>query len=296
MSSERVLVLGRPKSGTTAIAKTIHNTLGLERFGMEPNTLDELPQGVGGIVVKILFNSWSGRLDDLRALIDGRAGFDLTHIVCIVRDPRDEFISSLHYAAYDFFFYHDLPPSIREEWIDVFRQKERWPDAVSVDDMCRMLEERFGVSIPALQSGRESYEDFLQTIERPHFVLRYEDYIARTITPPELAAMLAGSRDVGSDLTRVRRSEGAGDWINFMLPDEIERFNLENAELLNRYGYPFSRPVEHRRIEPDKCSLYVARIIDEAISHREGAIRFGANLVIYSEKPNARVAYSARRT
>src|SRR5271165_1539798 len=120
MLSDRYIVVGPAKTGTTVIARTLQRTLYISNFWMEPKDLTEIEQArsCAQLVVKIVFDAWQHRLPELARLCGTEAGGRAPTVLFVIRDPRDELISRLHYCAYDFFSTRITTPAQRASWIE----------------------------------------------------------------------------------------------------------------------------------------------------------------------------------
>src|SRR5262249_54419578 len=99
MRCERNLVVGLAKTGTTVVARTLQRTLQIPSFCMEPKDLKEVerPANCDRLVVKIIFDHWLDRLDELARACGGGGTALVPTVIFVVRDPRDELVSRLHY-------------------------------------------------------------------------------------------------------------------------------------------------------------------------------------------------------
>lgn len=110
-----VLVFGQGKSGTTVIAKTIQHSLPGAVFLMEPKTEAALTRpGAAHMVVKILQGQWQKNLPGLTTVLRNESSARFDRIVKIIRDPRDQAISSFLYN----FFSFAQPGGATEEQLD----------------------------------------------------------------------------------------------------------------------------------------------------------------------------------
>jgi hypothetical protein len=261
------------KTGTTAVAMTLRNTLRISGFCMEPQDLAAIEaEPSDRLIVKILFDHWVDRAQQLRELLCDAGSGPAPIAIIVVRDPRDEAISRLHYLAYNYFSMRPTTDEDRDAWVDIFRQKEAAPRRVGLIDMQRQIIDRFGAGFLITQNVYESYLKFVDDVltkssKTAHF-LRYEDYVGRTIPRGPLQALLAGSRDVGAVFQRVHRRGSSGDWHAFLTDDDLLAINGICGAFLHRFGYPLERDAD--RVNPGEAishstgSEYVERLIAEA--------------------------------
>lgn len=276
----RVVVMGLAKSGTTAIAQTIANTLGIERVIFEPKSSQEILDRASGSdtwVMKIIFTHVRDELTFLYEHLQAGGPLGVTDTIHIVRDTRGKLVSSIYYQAYEVFYYNDYGLDEKEAWLEVLRKKERRPNDLSMLWVSNQLAKRFGKKVFARRDvPQEQFHAYMSGVTAPHKLLRYEDFVAGAVPDPELAAMLQGRRSVPAEYKRVRRTEGDETWPNFLLDEDVEAINLHCGAMLEHYGYPLRLPpIENRVIDPRVGSDYVARLIDEAIADREAMVERG---------------------
>ena len=119
-----VLVMGKAKTGTTVISKTIQKSLpGEVEYHLEPRKTDffasaKLLQRDCSHVVKVLFEHWGNRPNLRYAIVYGETGVAFEKVVFIVRDLRDELISRLLYWARPHSRNSILKDQQIEQWIN----------------------------------------------------------------------------------------------------------------------------------------------------------------------------------
>jgi len=140
------IVLGPAKTGTTVVARTLLNGVMPDGFSMEPASRQELEalRGALRVAVKIIFDTWRDQLTDLTAVCAGNEHAGVPTSICLIRDPRDELVSRLHYFAYSFFATRPTTDEQYASWIGIFQKKEADPDGVSLLDMEEELWRSFG--------------------------------------------------------------------------------------------------------------------------------------------------------
>src|ERR1700754_1145803 len=216
-----VTVMGLAKSGTTAIAQTIANTLNIERVIFEPKSTKEivdLTNREQPWVMKMIFAHLRDEGPFLYENFREDSPLAVTDQIYIMRDPRGRLVSAIYYQAYETFYYNDYGPDEKEAWLDVFREKERRPNELSMQWVSARINDRFGKKVFQRRDlPQEQFDTYLAGVRTPHKLLRYEDFVADTVRDPELAAMLQGERSVPAAYERVRRTEGDETWPNFLL-------------------------------------------------------------------------------
>lgn len=277
MSRKLYLIAGLAKTGTTAIAMTLANTLGVPDVLVEPKELTTIDQFSAGerLVIKIIFDQWQARADALKVLVNPKPGQRAPTTIVVVRDPRDEAVSRLHYAAYEYFSTRPTTEDERAVWINIFRRKEDTPNSIALIDMQSEMLSRFGVGFLPGKQLYEAYCQFIMDVSAPPnsevHLLRYEEFVGERIEDELLRGLLSGSHDVGPAFRRVLRSGSSGDWQHFLTDQDLSVINSVCEPIITRFGYPLERIGALERPSRTTGSEYVARLIDEARSFFEKA-------------------------
>ena len=225
-------------------------------------------RGARRVAVKIIFDTWREQLADLTAVCAGNEQAGAPTTICLIRDPRDELVSRLHYFAYSFFATRPTTDEQGTSWIRIFQNKEADPDGVSLLDMEEELWRTFGEGFRPSPDLHRSYLQFIDDLRaRPTntcHVLRYEDFIDRRI-PADLNALLLGPQLVHPLEQRVHRSGSKGAWHRFFTDRDAEFYNRYFEQYLTTFNYSLGRNVEGAPpVSSQTGSAYVARLIDEA--------------------------------
>jgi hypothetical protein len=171
-------------------------------------------------------------------------------------------------SAFDYFSRQATTAQDADDWIEIFRGKERNPRAVGVLAIERALHERFGVGCRPAPSLHSRYAAFVaELIGKPDAcarVVRYEDFVADRIDDPGLRQLLAGPRDVGDRFRRVLRTGQSGGWKSFCTTEDAADLNTFYGPFLRRFGYPVEAPETADLTRSATGSKYVARLIEEA--------------------------------
>lgn len=269
-----VLVFGQGKSGTTVIAKTIQHSLPGAVFLMEPKTEEGLTRrGAAQTVVKILHGQWRENLPDLTKVLrnDSSAPFD--RIVKIIRDPRDQAISSFLYNFYSLAQPGEATEEQLDEVIALLRAKEQSPQKISFASLCdgvnRIMRWRGYSSVWLMtesgQVANREFWNFLMSLGDRGYLLRYEDFIRGKLAGLEayLGFRLSPRREVG-EYTRTRRSASAENWREFFTPEDVDILRPLTAKLLEKMGYPDWELRPAARLNPAHFSEYLLRLREEA--------------------------------
>lgn len=249
----RILVTGNPKTGTTALYHSIRYALPENKLCyFEPENRNiELVDAPDKYLLVKSFVPVSSRYDD----------FDKK--ILIVRDPRDHLISSMLYSPYNIALTGlrekpDETEALLGEILRLLRKKEADPGSVAVTEIMALM----GMG----RNGRQFDQIIHYYLERPDlFVFRYEDYVDGHFDP--INEYLGLKLDVAEKVpeTRVVRSKSYGNWKDWMLPGDIEKYRENFKEYMVLFGYAddwqlSGSPV----IDPALSSGYVEKLISDA--------------------------------
>lgn len=272
MAREWYFVVGLAKTGTTAVSMTLCDTVKVPQILMEPQDLATIEQAGAcqQLVIKIIFDHWLNRADTLKHLVRPTAGDGAPTTIAIVRDPRDEAISRLHYAAYEYFSTRPTTNDDRAAWIDIFRRKEETPETIGLLEMQSQIISRFGVGFLPGRPLYDAYCRFIDEIVTPassaRHLLRYEDFVHETIPNEPLRALLSGSHALDPKFRRVLRSGSSGNWQHFLTDQDLSVINSTCEPFLRRFEYAVERTGELGKPLRATGSDYVEALIDEARS------------------------------
>lgn len=232
--ARRVLVVGKAKTGTTALVSLIKGALEPCHLVMEPKSVLDFASAsrarTGNEAIKIVYEHFRDRLRHLDAIVHAEFGFPVDKVVFITRDIRDEMISKLLYHAKiardDG---HASDPTVFAEWVGVLEQKESDPAGVSFHDLCLRFHELFGIDLWARltdMTAANSYARYItEGVKRDRFVIRYEDMV---VGRHEGLAEYLGV-PLATDMSSVElgqyghtiRSGKAGNWRSVFTPADV---------------------------------------------------------------------------
>ncbi len=269
-----VLVFGQGKSGTTVIAKTIQHSLPGAVFLMEPRTETALTRpGAAHTVVKILHGQWQENLPGLTSVLRNESSARFDRIVKIIRDPRDQAISSFLYNFYSLAQPGGASEAQLDAVIELLQAKEESPQTISFSSLCdgvNRIMRWHGYSSAWLmtESGQvtnRAFWNYLGSLGKFGYLLKYESFIQGDLAGLEsyFGFALSPRREVG-EYGRTRRSAAAENWREFLTPEDVAILRPLTAELLTEMGYPDweLRPAE--RLPPEHFSAYLRRLRREA--------------------------------
>jgi hypothetical protein len=266
LNNLHIVVAGLPKTGTTALFFSIKNALKDKKckFLFEPSKYEfcQTDREIF-ILAKIIF--WFGRKN---ADYDSWKEFDKK--ILIVRDPRDRMVSNFLYGIRHSNFYDK-----KEKFnllMDTLRKKEKDPESISLLDLYQLRTELSGFTFSKksffdlFRGHSECFMDFHRKNE-DYFLIKYENFIDKNFSNLEkyLSFSISETSTVPLGLKRVERTKGYGDWKNWFTKDDVDFFKPLFKDYMEKYKYDFNDWLtnEDKKIEPEFCSLYVERIIEE---------------------------------
>lgn len=269
---QRVLVIGVAKTGTTVISKTIQNTLGIKKYILEPKRAADfelLAETSEDAVVKILFDHWADRPRLLNAVVHDEFRTGFSPVFFIVRDPRAEFVSRVHYVAFPYFSKQQGNGAASEAktWISLFRKMEEDRN-FTILNVVDSLRENFGVDLKAdirRAHSRRMFEYMKILPKQRYAVVRYEEFVGGTVSDQSYADYFSGSRNVGSQLERTRRTGGIDDWQHYFAASDLDWLESQFGAVCAELGYGPARNSD-QPIDPRQSSEYVSKLINQALS------------------------------
>ncbi len=242
----KILILGLAKSGTTALAYKIHESLGSTAKlhfepgkigGAEDSTLHDgiIADNRSCVTKNLIFPTNETRWDEIFSNVH-----KYDRAVWIVRDPRDIIISN--------FFYHWFQghKAAREKFntaLERTLRKEAKPACIPFIDLVSgtMTENR-----AQLEAWQNSWYDILsrasdQIIGQMH-VLKYEDFVDENFSRLNeyLGLALTGATRVPDEHRRVVRTRSYGNWRRWFTSEDVEFFRPILQDFLDKMGYDAS--------------------------------------------------------
>lgn len=271
----RVLVVGKAKTGTTALVSLVRQGLAPCNLVMEPGsvlTFGSASQAeVGNEAIKILWEHYRGRRRHLDAIVHGEFGFPVDKVVFISRDVRDEMVSKLLYhgkIARDDGLIPEPRTDVMARWVQALQDKERDPAGVSFRQLCRTFDALFGIDLWSRitdMAEKRAYEAYIhEGVARDRYVLAYEDMVVgRTQGLAEYLGVPLATDMATVDLGQfghTRRSGRAGNWRSFFTTEDVEILRPLITQMLPGDQYRDWDLAPAPVLDPDQVSGYVARI------------------------------------
>lgn len=271
-----VLVLGRAKTGTTFIAKSIEASCPMApaRFIMEPRTQRDINRATNvptrsTLIMKVLFDHWDKQRDALGELVTGPSQPTFHARIAIVRDPRDELISRLMFRPFSFLINGDARAEDVERWANVLEQREQNPEMTFLD-----VQKAFAATFPGTRDPADEirliarlcmdYADYLKQNQTVFATLRYEDAVADDFSAIESALgwQVAKTHDLGR-FGYTKRSGAATNWAKWFHPSDLETIKDLMGPACTELGYSdWTLPADtDRTIKPEHHSEYARGLL-----------------------------------
>ena len=239
VASRKILILGLGKSGTTILTARISKALKANHLFLEPRSVlgqndlslhQHICSRKGKVVCKVLlYPERPEQLMEIQALYD--------QVIWIVRDPRDQMISSFLYAWYAA---HGVKEDMYQEALSLVRKKENNPAEVpfrACMTTCFRLESFFKryhfvnekIDASLDRSGTDNkfllikYEDFID-----HKLEELNDFLGFNIDPKTQVYQLA---------RQVNRSQTYGNWRKWFTEEDVAWMQPLLNPILQRMGY-----------------------------------------------------------
>lgn len=265
------LVIGKAKTGTTALAHLLQSELDAKILHMEPKGIKDYLPAIpedGGYVTKIIFEHFRGRFRHLNAIVHNELYAHYHKVVFIRRDIRDEMLSRLLYLA-KIISSADHSDEAWRQWVDALREKESNPGAVSFHQLCDTFQSIFGANawrdITNLHTDTErDFNAFISnSVKRDFLVVSYEDLVDNRVdTLSEYIGFPLSGGFSNVELGKyayTRRSGKHGGWRSFFVPQDVEeiRTTLERKGLNRFEDWELDA---NPQLAPEDLSEYVIRM------------------------------------
>jgi hypothetical protein len=278
-----VLVLGRAKTGTTFIAKSIEASCPKSpaRFIMEPKTQRDINRAASmatksTLIVKVLYDHWDKQREALSDFAAGLSQPNFHARIAIVRDPRDEIISRLMFRPFSFLINGDARAEDVERWANVLEQREQNSLMTFLD-----VQKAFAATFPGTRDPADEirliarlcmdYADYLKQNQTVFATLRYEDAVADDFSAIQSALgwQVAKTGDLGR-FGHTKRSGAATNWAKWFHPSDLEIIKGLMEPACAALGYhDWALPADiDRTIEPEHHSDYTRGLVRQY--HQQG--------------------------
>jgi hypothetical protein len=268
----KILILGRGKSGTTALLfKVAAGLPDCKAFsGGHPG---KYAGKFKNAVYKHTYSERKGKTFDVYHKHISAENYDRK--IWMARDPRDVAVSRM------LFRWHKGPKGSWEQYrthLELVQKKECDPSSVPFHVLCRYighgnwpLTTEEVVEDERLRSERMS--DFVRKLGSDWFIFKYEDMIDGNLDRLNDYLGFTVKNDaevpVSTGKAKVARKKAYGDWRNWFTEEDTEVFKTAYLPYLETIGYDCNdwavsaQPV----IEPEFSSMYMQRLVRENTSN-----------------------------
>jgi hypothetical protein len=266
----RIVVAGQPKSGTTALYFRIKSSVPPDAWCLfepkayaPPARREEPPWVVAKVLIGRVYPSLNeGRADDFTVDHASFASFDRK--LHIIRDPRDNLVSSFLYGVRHTSFFGDKRRLDR--FLARLEEKEREPAAVSMIELLNLMAELDGgvELLPSFLARQELVVQFVGAYPDYHRV-SYSDLVHGQVSDIEdyVGFPLAANARVESR-RRVERTLGSGDWKNWFTDQDVAVLRPLLDRFVQFSGTDDDWEVSDAPVIPAEYgSNYVRRIVSE---------------------------------
>jgi hypothetical protein len=266
----KVLVIGKAKTGTTALASLIKQTIGTDHLYVEPKLVGDFSDDLSNYnagVVKIIFEHFFENLEHLSGIINGEFNVKFDKVIFIRRDIRDEMISRLFYLSKAFRSENTSEENWRK-WISLIEEKEENNSKIPFIELCHRFSDIFSADAwemtvnGSIRSSVGFIEFCRYSVKREHIFIEYEelicnknDKISKYIGIP--VAVDLDDVDLG-ELEYTNRSGNSGNWRRFFTEEDVRVLRPIIAEHLGDFEeWDLS---QDRWLDPSHGSIYVRRM------------------------------------
>ena len=258
-SHEKILVVGLPKSGTSILGTRISGSIENAEMHFEPGGNKglcdvDLHCGLAGkltnVVTKSLF-LWYPEIE-LKRITKL-----YSKVIFIIRDPRDNLISSFFYRWYAG---HKIDRQQFEGCYQRMKAKELDPAAHSFVDV-------MGESLHSDTFFKRTYTRYLNEIKaldkKDYLLVKYEDFVSGDYQNIEAYLGFFINQEVGvkKSMSRVVRSKGFGNWKQYFTPEDVAYFRPLVDPILDEMGYEKDWELDDPQVlNPDLGSKYMHKL------------------------------------
>lgn len=267
------LVIGKAKTGTTALSTLIKEETGAQSYILEPKGILDILRHPGyseekSNVTKIIFEHFDTRMRHLNAIIHNQLYVQYDKVVFIRRDIRDEMLSRLLYLS-KAMAAKNFPKSTWEEWRDVLRKKEENPQSLSFREVCQAFGKIFQGNawrdvVDVHSHSDRLFRDFIKTaVARKYGLINYEDMIDNKFDDLEEYMGFRFTKNTSDialgDYQYTKRSAAYGGWKHFFLDSDVSLIRpILKAKQIDVYDDWVVEPTH--KLEPKHFSEYVWKL------------------------------------
>ena len=267
----KILIVGRPKTGTSMLAGKIKTGLDTHlninsQFLFEPRGEDWIEQIQENNVTKVLYSRSPRHLNSYEDVIAVGEKFDKKVIIC--RDPRDTLISS---TLYRWFHRHKPEAKYFRQVLELILQKEKNPASVNLYSISSIsIRGGKSTSLERYQATIKNENNFFaETVSKLQYqnwhIVKYEDIVSQNNIALNKYLEFNISEEINFNkkaFLRTARSKTYGNLRNWFTEDDVLFFQPVLEESLKILGYDVldwelnSEP----QIDPSNSSSYIIKL------------------------------------
>ncbi len=237
-----ILILGKAKTGTTIISKTIQQSLPNTAYHFEPKEpsffICKKWNSNKNHLAKFIYDEWQARPLLRESLVHNEL-IEFKKLIYTMRDPRDEIISRLMYFILYWASRNRGEERKIEAWLRILREKEANPRSISLIEIIEKKNRLFGGNLLAeFTELTKTYLKFVSGQPSHGFLVKYEDFVNKENKSLEgyLGFKLNTEVSLGN-LESKKRSASYGNWKSFILDSDIAPLNDCLGDTMERHGY-----------------------------------------------------------
>lgn len=248
--TQKFLILGRAKSGTTALAYKIAQALPQTVLIFEPNgrRREKELEGRNIVAKELLSKNWPERIAEYA---------DYDKKVFLIRDPRDKLVSTFLWRLGDG-NKNSLGEEEFQKMLALVKDKEKDKNSMSFLELCRLA----GVNIYAVKD--QMVLECMHGLDAAWHVLKYEDMILGHIDALAgyLGFMPVQEPEIKEEFAkRTVRTKSFGDWRHWLTDADVDELQPLIRETLCDLGYdPEDWQLSDEAPNPEFGSKYLERI------------------------------------
>lgn len=270
--SMKILILGRGKSGTTALLfKMAAGLPNCRAFsGGHPG---KYAGDFENAVYKHTYSERKGKTFEVYEQHVGETQYDRK--VWIARDPRDIAVSRM------LFRWHKGTKGSWKQYrthLELVQKKERDPKSIPFHVLCQYIGHgRWPMTIEeVVEDERLRYQrmsEFVKSLSRDWHMFKYEDMIQGNFADLNkyLGFEIRNEAEVpeATGKAKVARKKAFGDWRNWFTEEDVEVFKSAYLPYMETVGYDCNDWVvsSQPNIEPEYSSLYMKRLVRDNTSN-----------------------------
>ncbi|MGD8990761.1 MAG: hypothetical protein PVI00_04820 [Desulfobacterales bacterium] len=268
----KILILGRGKSGTTALLfKVAAGLPDCQAFsGGHPGKYSGEFENAA---YKHTYSERKGKTFDVYEKHVNAENYDRK--IWMARDPRDVAVSRM------LFRWHKGPKGSWKQYrthLELVQKKERNPTSVPFHILCRYIGHGNWplTAEEVVEDERLRYQrmsDFVKRLQDDWFIFKYEDMIDGYFADLNDYLGFAVKTDAevprSTGKAKVARKKAYGDWRNWFTEEDTEIFKTAYLPYLEAIGYDCNDWAVSTQpaIEPEFSSMYMKRLVRESTSN-----------------------------